>query len=147
MENTNKEYFTEKEAIEAIMEVLENEYSGYYADLHNEVFNTDYYIIGTNEAIKALNQYGGFTAIQEIIDYEEGNFGDVATEFGNPEAVANMLWYIKGYEALENAGFNCVLDEASEDLEIDADLWNSDATPEVNSYIVRKLQKFIDEKL
>lgn len=45
-------YFTRKEAIEDIIEVLENGYSGYYFDLHNKVFDTDYYIIGTAEAKK-----------------------------------------------------------------------------------------------
>ena len=45
MENTQT-YFTKNEALEDIKEVLKF-YSGYYSDLHNETFNTDYYIIGT----------------------------------------------------------------------------------------------------
>ena len=44
MENTQT-YFTKNEALEDIKEILES-YNGYYCDLHNEVFNTDYYIIG-----------------------------------------------------------------------------------------------------
>jgi len=46
-----------EEARGAIIEALESGYSGYYCDLHNEVFNTDYYIIGTYRAKEALNEY------------------------------------------------------------------------------------------
>ena len=41
-----------QEAIADIIEALENGFDGYYCDLHNEVFNTDYYVIGTYEARK-----------------------------------------------------------------------------------------------
>ena len=44
------------QAKEEIIESLEDGYSGYYCDLHNEIFNTDYYIIGTYEAKKALEE-------------------------------------------------------------------------------------------
>ena len=44
MENTTKKYFTKNEALEDIKNTLES-YNGCYYDLHDEVFNTDYYII------------------------------------------------------------------------------------------------------
>ena len=47
-----KEEAMREEARAAIIECLKNGYSGYYCDLHNEVFNTDYYIIGTYQAKK-----------------------------------------------------------------------------------------------
>ena len=72
MENTQT-YFSKKEALEDIKEILES-YNGYYCDLHNEVFNTNYYIIGTYEAKKALEQYGVFNAIGKIKEYENDNF-------------------------------------------------------------------------
>ena len=38
MTNTNeRNYFTEIEALETILEFLENDYDGYYEDLHNEI--------------------------------------------------------------------------------------------------------------
>lgn len=94
-------YFTVNEALEDILDTLENGYDDYLCDLHNEVFNTDYYIIGTYEAKQALTQYGVFEAIEEIQDYEKFHFGEVYTELGSPEKVANMLYYLKGYEATE----------------------------------------------
>ena len=49
----NKKHEEMKEqAIVDIIETLENGFDGYYCDLHNEVFNTDYYIIGTDKAKK-----------------------------------------------------------------------------------------------
>lgn len=91
-----KVYFKQSEAIKSIIEVLESGYNGYLCDLHNEVFNTGYYIIGTCEAKQALEQYGVFDAIEEIKTYEQNNFGEVFTDFSEPEKVANMLWYIIG---------------------------------------------------
>ena len=52
----NKKQEMREEARAAIIEALENGYTGYYCDLHNEVFNTDYYIIGTYKAKQALSE-------------------------------------------------------------------------------------------
>ena len=49
---TKKELEMRKEAKAAIIETLKDGYTGYYSDLHHEVFNTDYYIIGTHEVKK-----------------------------------------------------------------------------------------------
>ena len=49
-----KEKTMREEARERIIECLKNNYTGYYCDLHHEVFNSDYYIIGTHEAKKAF---------------------------------------------------------------------------------------------
>lgn len=50
-----------EDAKNAIIEALQDGYSGYYEDLHNEVFNTDYYIIGKEKAIEALEDTGYLT--------------------------------------------------------------------------------------
>ena len=100
MENTQI-YFTKNEALEDTKEILES-YNGYYCDLHNEVFNTDYYIIGTYEAEQALEQYGAFEAIRKIQEYENDNFGEVLTDLSDPEKIANMLYYIIGNEAIQD---------------------------------------------
>ena len=100
MENTQT-YFTKKEALEDIKEALES-YNGYYCDLHNEVFNSDYYIVGTYQAEKSLEQYGVFNAIGKIKEYEEDNFGEVFTDLSDPEKIANMLYYIIGNEAIQD---------------------------------------------
>ena len=97
----SKKYFTQKEALEDIKEVLES-YNGYYCDLHNEVFNTNYYIVGTYEAEQALEQYGTFEAIRKIQEYENDNFGEVLTDLLDPEKIANMLYYIIGNEAIQD---------------------------------------------
>ena len=71
-------------------------------DIHNEIFNTDYYIIGTYKAKKWLGDQA-FDVIGIIKEYEEDNFGEVTTELDNPEAVVNMYVYIIG-EDLINEG-------------------------------------------
>jgi len=66
-------------------------------DLHHEIFNTDYYIIGRYEAKKWLgNQV--FNIIEIIKEYEKFNFGEVNTDFSEPEKVVNMYVYIIGEE-------------------------------------------------
>ena len=98
-----KQYFTTTEALEDILDVLESDYSGWYMeDLHNEVFNTGYYIIGTYQAKQALTEYGVFDAIEKVQSYEESHFDKVITELSDPEKLANMLYYIIGEEIIND---------------------------------------------
>ena len=70
-------------------------------DLHHNLYNEDYFIIGYYNGEQFLNEYGTWDAINEVIEYEQDNFGEVTTDF-NGEAIANMLAYIKGQEYLNN---------------------------------------------
>lgn len=123
-----------REAIADIIETLEGGYSDYYCDLHNEVFNTDYYIIGTWQAKEALNEYDVFDAIETVQDYEESNFGEVYTDVTNPEALVNMLYYIIGDEVI---GEMC-------DIEAFDDNWNAYADEETNAAIVSELNGWLN---
>lgn len=120
-----------EEAIEAIIEALEDGYSGYYCDLHNEVFNTDYYIIGTYEAKEALKEYDVFEAIELVQEFEEFNFGEVNTDLSNPEKLINMVYYIVGDEII------CEMN----DIEEFSDNWNNLSDDETNAAIVEKMKK------
>jgi hypothetical protein len=66
-------------------------------DLHHEIFNTDYYIIGRYEATKWLGDQV-FNIINIIKEYENDNFGEVNTDFSEVEKVVNMYVYIIGEE-------------------------------------------------
>lgn len=81
---------------------MDNINEGQYAcDLHNELFNRDYFIIGYAAAEKWLiDNVGIFAAIEEIREYEQSNFGEVNTDFSSSEKVVNMYAYIKGEEIL-----------------------------------------------
>ena len=123
-----------REAIADIIDTLEGGYDGYYCDLHNEVFNTDYYIIGTWQAKEALNEYDVFDAIEKVRDYELGNFGEVYTDVANPEALVNMLYYIIGEEVISEM---C-------DIEAFDDNWNAYADEETNAAIVSELNDWLN---
>jgi hypothetical protein len=64
-------------------------------DLHFHAFNVDYYIIGTWKASQWLGTHA-FECIGVIRDYELDNFGEVSTDFSDPEKVVNMYVYIVG---------------------------------------------------
>ena len=64
-------------------------------DLHHHCFNTDYYIIGTYQAKEWLSSHV-FEVIEIIKQYENDNFGEVSTDFSDPEKVVNMYAYIVG---------------------------------------------------
>ena len=64
-------------------------------ELHHDIFNTEYYIIGYYESIKWLESKV-FEIIVVIKDYEQKNFGEVTTDFSSSEAVVNMYVYIVG---------------------------------------------------
>ena len=74
-------------------------------DLHYYAFNQDYYIIGTYQAKQWLGDMA-FDVIEHIKEYENNNFGEVSTDFSDPERVVNMYTYIIGeevvHEYLEN---------------------------------------------
>lgn len=90
------------ELVQYAIDGLENVNEGTYGcDLHNELFNTDYFIIGYYQAEEWLkNNVGIFAAIEEIKEYEQSNFGEVTTDLSSSEKVVNMYAYIKGEEIL-----------------------------------------------
>lgn len=117
----------------AIIEALtDGEYSGYYCDLHGELFNTDYHYIYTSDAKKALNEIGVFDAIGVIVKYETEEFGVVNTDFTDPCTVADMLYYIVGEEVLCDLFDGC---------ELWNKVWNDEATEETNKALVQWLKE------
>lgn len=131
--NSLHTYFTRREALERIKEVIEDGFDGCYCDLHNTCFNEDYYIIGRYEAEHALEEYNPFTAIGAVFSYERSNFGEVYTDCSDPEKVANMLWYIVGEEAIQE------LDSVT------GDRWNEYADEEGNAAVLEELEELLNE--
>jgi hypothetical protein len=126
-----KELEMREEAREAIIDVLEDGYSGYYCDLHNEVFNTNYYTIWTYEAKKELEEFGLWDAIGKVQTYEKDTFGEVYTDLSNPIKLINLLYYIIGEE---------VLDEMMKGIEAWEENWNNIATDETNTAILKEVK-------
>lgn len=93
------------ELINYAIEGLNNVNAGTYGcDLHHELFNTDYFIIGYYQAKQWLiANVGIFAAIGEIVKYEKDNFGEVSTDIESSEKVVNMYAYIKGEEILSES--------------------------------------------
>ena len=72
-------------------------------DLHHNLFNRDYYLIGYYACERWLNDEGlnnTFEAINYIKEYEQSNFGEVTTDLSSSESVVNMYVYIIGEEIL-----------------------------------------------
>ena len=120
-----------REAIEAIIEALEGGYSGYYCDLHNEVFNTEYYIIGTHAAKEALREYDVFDAIELVQGFENDHFGTVYTDLSDPEKLINMVYYIIGDDVI------CDMNG----IDVFSDNWNNCADDETNTAIVEAMKE------
>lgn len=125
-----KEKFMREEARERIINCLKNNYTGYYCDLHHEVFNTSYYIVGTHRAKEALFDYDVWEAIEKVQTYEKDNFGEVYTDLSDPEKLINMLFYIIGEE---------VLWEMLDNSETWSENWNNRADGETNAKILEEL--------
>ena len=71
-------------------------------DLHHHLLNEDYFIIGTYKAKQFLGSET-FNAIEKVKTYEQDNFGEVGTDFSDPEKVANMFAYVTGEEILRES--------------------------------------------
>jgi hypothetical protein len=121
-----------EQAKEDIIEMLEGGYSGYYCDFHSEVFNTDYYIVGTYQAEQELESIGVFDAIRKVQEYENDNFGEVNTDLSDPEKLINMLYYIIGEE---------VLIEMMGGITEWNDNWNNVADDETNAAILAAVKE------
>ena len=123
-------YDMKVDAVNAIIDCLECEYDGYYCDLHNEVFNTDYYVTGTAEAKDILGE-DVFDAIGRIYTYEDDVFGGVLTDLSDPVKIVNMLFYIIGEEIMyNNDEFNKILTEH----------WDEHADEETNRELIKVLK-------
>ena len=125
-------YDMKVDAVNAIIDCLECGYDGYYCDLHNEVFNKDYYVTGTAEAKNILGEGENiFNAIGRIYTYERDTFGEVFTDLSDPIKIVNMLFYIIGEEIMYNNGeFSKILDEH----------WNEYADEEINAELIKALK-------
>jgi hypothetical protein len=69
-------------------------------ELHHEIFNTDYYIIGRYQAKEWLGA-DTFDCIGAVQEYEQDNFGETYTDISEPEKVVNMYVYVIGEEILQ----------------------------------------------
>ena len=100
--NLSKEGF--EEIKEQAIDYLKNNPDCYGCDLHHYIFNEDYFIIGCYQAEEWLkNNYGIFSAIEKIKEYEQDNFGEMTTDLSSSENVVNMLVYILGEELLSES--------------------------------------------
>lgn len=129
--NNKKHNEMRAEAMEAIIEALRDHYSGYYCDLHDAVFNSDYYIIGTHEAKEALREYDVFDAIELVQEYEKFNFGEVYTDLSNPEKLINMVYYIIGDE---------IISEMCDEIGAFNENWDDLADDEINTAIIEGME-------
>lgn len=98
-------YFTDEEIKETLLDnldVYEDIDSYTFEDVFNDLFNSDYYIIGYREAEDALKEYGIFKALEEVQEFDVENFGEWDTDYTDPEKVANMLEYIHASEYMQD---------------------------------------------
>ena len=68
-------------------------------ELHNEIFNTGYYVAYRGEGAKWMGEEA-FEIIGIVKDYEQDNFGEVMTDLSDDVAVTNMYVYIVGEELI-----------------------------------------------
>ena len=103
--------------------VMDYESNNCLDDVFNDLFNSNYWIIGTFKASQELNNFDGyehgtsldgvFGAIEFVKNYEQQEFGEVqADDISDPERLANMVAYIMG----ENT-FNEILDKTGLDMD------------------------------
>jgi hypothetical protein len=115
----------------AISKLQEVNAGVYGCDLHGELFNQDYYVIGYQDANVFIEKYGGaWKAIARIKSYEKEMFGECYTDLSDCEKVANMLAYIEG---------ELILMESSEHLK---NVWDNPLTDEDIKKIQEELENY-----
>ena len=111
------EYFTDDEIKETLLSNLDgyegiNSYT--FDDVFNDLFNSDYYIIGYRKAEDALKEYGVFKALEEVQEFDVENFGHWDTDYTDPEKIANTLEYIHASEYMNDMVNRAGLDMSDE---------------------------------
>lgn len=75
-----------------------------FDDLHHEVFNEDYYIIGYHQASEWLKSHDvdAFDAIAYVIDQELDHFGESILKPSeiNSERIVNLLVYFAAFDVM-----------------------------------------------
>lgn len=131
------ELYTQMEidALNDIIDTLQDGYTGWYTDLHHEVFNTGYYV-EDNETAKEILDSNVYDAIGRIYEYEKDNFGEIYTDFSDPKKIVNMLYYIIGEELMWQMG---IFDEPiMED-------WNIEADENTNEKIIARCREELEK--
>ena len=83
------------------------QYNPHYIDendiyeIHHDIFNTDYYIIGRYQAERWMENRV-FEIIDVVKEYEEMNFGELTTDITEQEHLLNMYVYIVGEHILQD---------------------------------------------
>lgn len=96
------------------------------SDLHSNLFNTDYWVIGYYNAEKEILKHSSiFDAIAKIKEYEESEFGHCNTDLTSSEKVCNMLVYILGQECLDES-------------ETISENWDDDLTQDIADKIIEE---------
>ena len=102
-----------------IAEYMDNQdfRDAYVSDLHNDIFNTDYYIIGRYQAKEWMGA-DAFDMIGDVVDYEKDNFGEICCDLSEPEQVVNMWVYVEGWNIIHEC-YETVRDELDDQCELD----------------------------
>ena len=108
-----KEYAEEQ--IKYHLEYDKNYLDNDISEIHYDLFNTDYYIIGTYQAKKWLGDKV-FDVISIIQDYEQYNFGELHTDITDAEKVVNMYDYIVGEHILQDVINDIKREQITNDL-------------------------------
>ena len=125
----------EKDALNDIINTLQDGYTGWYADLHHEVFNTEYYVYD-NETAKDILGDNVYDAIGRIYEYEKDNFGEIYTDLSDPKKIVNMLYYIIGEELMLQMG---IFEEPF------MDDWNIEADAKTNEKIIARCKEELEK--
>tara|TARA_R100001460_G_scaffold30347_2_gene59914 strand:- start:748 stop:1101 length:354 start_codon:yes stop_codon:yes gene_type:complete len=92
----------QEELVQHIEDIYENNHlQEDEAELHHQLFNEDYYIIGYYNAEKWLKEHNVtiFEGIEYVQDYERHNFGE-CQNYTDAENLVNMIVYVIGWSAL-----------------------------------------------
>lgn len=101
MYKQNEIYNYAKETIKERLAYDKNYLQQDITDIHHDLFNTDYYIIGRYEAERWMKNRI-FEIIEVVKEYEEANFGELTTDITEQEHLLNMYVFIVGEEVLYN---------------------------------------------
>lgn len=100
-----------KDEVKSVIQAdIENYKGSSLEEAHQDMFNSDFYIIGTYQAKEWLTEKDVFNCIDIVQSWEKDVFGELQSDLSNPEKLASLVIYSVG---------ETILFEVSNDLGID----------------------------
>lgn len=103
-----------QEVIKNILIDIDNYKGSDLESLFFDLFNSDYYIIGTYQAKEWLTEKDVFNCIEIVTEWEKDVFGEIQSDLYNPEKLASLVVYSVADNLMNDLCYELIIERDAE---------------------------------